>query len=360
MQIAGRSIGPDQPPYIVAEVGCNHSGQLDSALKLIKLAKQAGANAVKFQAYTEDTITIDSARPEFRLTEGPWKGRTLYQLYRDCKTPFHWFELIASRAREAGITWFASVFDKSAVDILMKLDVPAFKIASFELVDLPLIEYVAQTGKPIILSTGMASCGEIDEAVDAAYEGIRKTATDFAFPEPELALLHCISGYPTPPDEANLLGIGELRQSYPSIPAGISDHTVGLEVPIAATTLGACIIEKHFKPQWFRGPDTKFSIAPVEFRKMVTAVHNTWDALQPVHAGSEEASRPLRRSLYVVKEMTAGESYTEANVRSIRPGAGLPPKELPNVLGKTAARDIPAGTPLTAELLAPAPSPSTS
>jgi len=344
MQIDGRFIGPDHPPYIVAEVGANHGGGLDNALKLIKQAKQAGADAVKFQAYTEDTITIASSRPEFRITEGLWKGRTLYDLYKDCKTPFHWFELIASRARDADITWFASVFDKSAVDMLMKLDVPAFKIASFELVDLPLIEYVAQTGKPMILSTGMASVAEIDEAVDTAWAGINHG----------LALLHCVSGYPTPHEEANLLGIHQLQEQWPDVPVGISDHTADLAVPIAATALGAMIIEKHFKPQWFRGPDTKFSMAPVQFRQMVDAVHAAWAAMQTAHADSEEPQKALRRSLYIVKEMAAGECYTEANVRSIRPAAGLPPKELANVLGRTAACDIAAGTPLTWDLVAPA------
>jgi N-acetylneuraminate synthase len=222
--------------------------------------------------------------------------------------------------------------------MLVKLDVPAFKIASFELVDPLLIRYAAQAGKPMILSTGMASIEEIDAAIDAAWG-------------PELALLHCVSGYPTPADEANLLGIGALQEMH-KLPVGLSDHTADIVLPIAATALGACIIEKHFKPRYFRGPDAKFSVAPAQFRQMVDAVHATWAAMQEMHAGSEEASRPLRRSLYVVQAMAAGAQFSLENVRSIRPGAGLPPKELADVIGKRAAADIAAGTPLAWELIA--------
>jgi len=335
MQIAGRSIGLERRPYIVAEVSCNHGGRLDLALGLIEHAAAAGADAVKFQAYEAGTITIESDRPEHRISSGLWKGQNLYRLYRNTQTPFHWFPEIARHAEEVGITWFASVFDRSSVDMLMRLDVPAFKIASFELIDLPLIRYAAQTGKPMILSTGMASTDEIAEA--------------YAYAGNDAALLHCVSGYPTPAKEANLGGMIDLGATFTRV--GISDHTAGIEIPIAAATLGACIIEKHFKPQWFKGPDSKFSLAPKNFREMVDGVHTVWDAMQATVPVSEEPMRAFRRSLWVTADVAAGEQLTEANVRSIRPGGGLLPKELDRVLGKAAACDIARGTPLTWELV---------
>jgi len=337
MQISGRTIGCEQPPFIVAEVSCNHGGQREHALSLIRLAHEAGADAVKFQAYEASTITIESARPEFKIREGLWAGHDLHTLYRETQTPFRWFPELAEYAAEVGIIWFASVFDRSSVDMLMKLGCPAFKIASFELIDLPLIRYVAQTRKPMILSTGMANDDEITDAL--VYAGN------------EAALLHCVSGYPTPEAEANLERLQELHSYFPLV--GLSDHTVGIEAPIAATALGACIIEKHFKPQWFKGPDAKFSLAPAAFKAMTTAVRNAWAMMQPGKRTSEEPMRALRRSLWVVREVAAGERFTSENVRSIRPGGGLAPKELDAVLGKMAASDIPRGTPLAAELISP-------
>jgi len=337
MRIAGRSIGSEQSPYIVAEVSANHGGQLAQALEMIELAAQAGADAIKFQAYEAGTISIASARPEMTIREGLWKGQNLYALYRMTQTPFKWFPELAAKAEAVGVTWFASVFDKTSVDMLMKLDCPAFKIASFELIDLPLIDYVAQTGRPIILSTGMATLEEITEAY-SAVDGRTQTC-----------ILHCVSGYPTPAAEARLDRLCELKDYY--VRVGISDHTVGAEIPVAATALGAVMIEKHFKPQWFRGPDTKFSLAPVQFKAMVGQVRAIWSALQPKTSTVEEPMRAFRRSLWVVDEVEAGEAFSAANVRSIRPGGGLLPKELPAVLGKTAARDIHKGTPLTSDLI---------
>jgi len=336
MKIAGREIGPSEPPYIVAEIGANHGGELGRALRLIEAAKAAGADAVKLQAYTADTITLDCDGPGFRLTEGPWQGWNLHDLYAKCQTPFDWFPAIAAHARKVGITWFASAFDPSAIDMLVKLDVPAIKIASFELVDLPLIRYAAATGKPLILSLGMASDEEFMAAAAAAHGALDNRI-----------FLHCISGYPTPATEANLWRI--MR----GMNIGISDHTIGIEVPVAATALGAWMIEKHLTMSHRRKtPDSMFSLEPVEFKRMTDAVRTVWQALQPSAAASEAPQRVLRRSLYAVTDIAAGEPFTPANVRSIRPGHGLPPKEIDKVLGKTAARAIARGTPLSWDLVA--------
>lgn len=342
MQIAGRSIGPDRPPYIVAEISSNHGGQLKVALDLIRLAAEAGADAVKFQAYEADTITLPARRPEFFIREGLWQGQYLHDLYKICETPFRWFPELARCADDHGVTWFASVFDRSSVDMLMRLSCPAFKIASFELVDLPLIRHAAATGKPMILSTGMADYDEIDDAINATVSGGKFRAA---------VVLHCVSGYPTPPGEAGLARLADLRASIGKIPVGISDHTTGIEIPIAATALGACMIEKHFKSRTLRTVDGKFSLAPATFKQMVEGVRIAWAAMAAAPAESEEAQRPLRRSLFAVADIEAGETFTEANVRSVRPGNGLPPKELPNVLGKKAACAIEYGTPLRWELV---------
>lgn len=337
MNIAGREIGPNNPPYIVCEVGANHGGDLGRALRLIEAAKAAGADAVKFQAYTADTITLDCDGPDFRIDSGPWQGWRLYDLYKKCQTPFEWFPKIAEHARKIGITWFASAFDPTAVDMLVALDVPAIKIASFELVDLPLIRYAAATGKPLILSIGMASDNEIDEAAVAAIPAFNNRI-----------FLSCISGYPTPIKESNLWRL----RSYNGMNIGISDHTIGIEIPVAATALGVWMIEKHFTLSHRRlTPDSMFSTEPVQFADMVRAVRRTWDALQPHMPTSEASQRPLRRSLYVVADIKAGEQFTAANVCSIRPGHGLPPKEIDQVLGKTATRDIARGTALVSDMV---------
>jgi pseudaminic acid synthase len=340
MKIAGREIGPGHPPYIIAEISCNHRGDIREARALIAQAKQAGADAVKFQAYTADTITLDCDNPDFIIKDGPWKGRKLYELYSETQTPLDWFPALFDCARENDITAFASVFDRSSVDALEKLDCPAYKIASMEIVDIPLIKYAAKTGKPLIISTGMAHYGEIADAVDAGG-GIDN-----------VAVLHCISGYPSEVAESNLHRMSGLMNPRRHI--GISDHTLGWEVPVAATALGACIIEKHLNLSPSNGSeDAAFSLAPIEFKLMTYKVRQIWQAMQPSEAKSEESSRQLRRSLYVVSDIKAGELFTEQNVRSIRPSYGLPPKNLPDILGQRASKDIKRGTALTWDLMEP-------
>jgi N-acetylneuraminate synthase len=337
MKINGREISPRHPPYVVAEVGCNHGGSLDRALELIEAAYACGADACKWQCFMPDTLTIDSDRAEFVIADGPWKGRRLYELAKETWTPRDWFPALFEHARKVRITTFASVFDRADVDFLEGLGCPAYKIASFEIVDPPLIRYAAATGKPIILSTGMASSAEIDAAIHAA----RHTPK---------AVLICTSGYPTPPSEADL---GRLRGSYPGCVIGISDHTTGAEVPIAATALGAAIIEKHFKLTRFPNTqDGPFSMGGVPFAKMVRAVQNTWAALQPSEGESEASSRPLRRSLFAVAAIAKGETFTQANVRSIRPGNGLPPDAIGKIIGHTAACDIERGEPMRWDMVA--------
>lgn len=344
MRINGREIGPGQPPYIIAEVGASHGGNLETAILLMGAAIGAGANAVKFQAYTPDTITLDCDKPDFIIKDGPWKGRKLYELYAKAHTPLEWFPTLFKVAADYGVTAFASVFDRSSVDALEKLDCPAYKIASMEITDTPLIKYAAATGKPLIISTGMASYQEQQEAIMAAG---RDQSSN-------VALLSCVSGYPTPLDEAGLYKIKNDNFAY--VLKGISDHTKGWEVPVAATALGAMIIEKHIGLWENKSEDAAFSLNPDEFRRMCESVRAIWKAMQPSEAKSEEPSRQLRRSLYVVKDMVAGEWFSEHNVRSIRPGYGLPPKELPRILGadgydRYAKIDIARGTPLTEGLI---------
>jgi N-acetylneuraminate synthase len=342
MNIAGREIGPDHPPYIVAEISCNHGGSLDRALNLIEAAKECGADAVKFQCYTADTITIDSDRPEFIIQDGPWKGRNLYQLYKTTQTPPIWFNEIKKRADQVGITWFASVFDPGAVEILECLDCPAYKIASFELVDLPLIEYAAATGKPLILSTGMATMPEILNAVEAIGPAAAHTH----------GLLHCVSAYPTKRSDANLGRIVDIQGRFSYFDIGISDHTSGChDIPIAATALGACIIEKHFLGGYRGAEDEAFSLDEEEFAIMCLQVRSTWAALQPTTSGSEEAHLSLRRSLFAVADIKAGEEFTAENVRSIRPGHGLPPAAIGEIIGRRALRDIARGEPMAWDMV---------
>lgn len=341
MNIAGREIGPGQPPYIIAEVSCNHGGSLERALEMIWSAKACGADAVKFQATTADTITIDCDRPEFTVADGPWKGRNLYQLYKQTETPFEWFPAIKANAENAGITWFASVFSKKAVDLMVDLDAPAIKIASFEIVDLPLIRYAASmSGKPLIISTGMASGQEINAAAMALEP----------YGHDQHAMLHCVSEYPCRPDQANLLRLKYgIKYSFVD---GISDHSTGPEIPIAATALGAAIIEKHFRLSWH--PDTEdspFSLDEVDFNDMVKHVRNTWAAMQPVEIDAPAAHRPLRRSLFAVADIPAGQPFTAENVRSIRPGYGFTPAAINLFIGKTAVRDIARGEPMAWEMV---------
>ena len=342
--IAGREIGPDRPPYIVAEMSGNHNGDIGRALALIDAAKAAGADAVKLQTYTADTITIDHDGPEFRVHGGLWDGRRLYELYQEAHTPWDWHPRLFDHARSIGIHIFSSPFDPTAVELLRKLDAPAFKIASFELIDLPLIELCARTGKPLILSTGLASPQEITEAVEAA-----RRAGDGG-----VIVLHCTSAYPAPASDMNLRTLQHLAQQH-GVVAGLSDHTMGVAASVAAVALGACFIEKHFTlSRADGGVDSDFSLEPHELERLVKESREAWEALGVVRydeVPSEAASRDHRRSLYVVADVAAGEAITAANVRSIRPGHGLPPKHLPEVLNKRASRDLKRGSPLDWSML---------
>jgi len=340
IRIGARSIGAGHPVYVIAELSANHNQSFDEAVKLVRAAKDIGADAVKLQTYTADTLTIRCDRPEFRIAGGTlWDGKTLHDLYGEAYTPWEWQPRLKKVADAIGIDLFSTPFDASAVDFLEAMNVPAYKVASFEMIDLPLIDRIARTGKPIVMSTGMATLEEIDEAVAV----VRRQ-------RPSLALLKCTSAYPARPEDANLRTIADLSQRY-DVPAGLSDHTMGIAVPVAAVALGACVIEKHLT--WSRstpGPDSTFSLEVEEFRAMIEAVRAAEQALGQVRYGSgkqEAASQVFRRSLFVVADVKAGQPFTEANVRSIRPGHGLPPKFLPQILGRHAQCDIPRGTPLS-------------
>jgi pseudaminic acid synthase len=344
--IAGRRVGQGAPVYIVAEMSANHNQNLDQAFRLVHAAKEAGADAIKLQTYTADTMTLHSDKENFRIACGTlWDGRTLHDLYEEAFTPWEWQPKLKQVAESLGLHLFSSAFDASAVDFLEQINVPAHKIASFELVDLDLIRKMARTGKPLIMSTGMADESEIAEAVKAAGEA---GAT-------EIALLKCTSAYPAPPEEANLLTIPELARRF-DCPAGLSDHTMNVAVPVAAVALGACIIEKHFcLSRADGGPDSAFSLEPQEFGAMVEAVRTAEKALGSVQfaPGAHEVnSRKFRRSLFVVENVRKGDVFTPENVRSIRPSDGLHPRHLGEILGARAARDIERGTPLDWKLIA--------
>jgi pseudaminic acid synthase len=343
VKIAERAIGANLPVYIIAELSANHGQSLDRAAQLVRAAHAAGADAVKLQTYTADTLTIRCDRPEFRVGGGTlWDGRTLYDLYGEAYTPWDWQPKLKVLADQLGLHLFSTPFDPSAVDYLEKMGVPAHKIASFEIVDLPLVERIARTGKPIIMSTGMATLREIADAV----ETIRSVKAG------PLALLKCTSAYPSLPESMNLQTIPHLAEAF-ACPVGLSDHSLGIAVPVAAVALGASIIEKHLTLSRAEpGPDSAFSLEPHEFRAMVDAVRVAEKALGRVHYGadlSEEKSRVFRRSLFVVQYVKAGERFTADNVRSIRPGHGLPPKFLSAILGRRAACNLERGTPLAWE-----------
>lgn len=344
LSIKGRIIAPDQPTYIVAEMSANHSHDFDKAVKIIEAAHQAGADAVKLQTYTPDTITINSDKPYFQIEGTIWDGRTLYDLYGEAYTPWDWQPKLQQVANDLGLNLFSTPFDFTAVDFLEEMNVPVHKIASFENVDIPLIRYIARTGKPIIMSTGMANLAEIDEAVRA----IRAEGNN------QIALLKATSSYPAPVEEANLRTIPHLAETFDVI-AGLSDHTMGATVPIAAVSLGARVIEKHFTlSRNDPGPDSSFSMEPDEFRQMVDAVRMAEKAVGSVNYGpteKEKNSLAFRRSLFVVKDIKAGEVFTAEHIRSIRPAHGLHTRHYEEVLGRKAAQDIERGTPLAWELV---------
>ncbi len=343
-EIAGRKIGPNEPPYVIAELSGNHNGDIDRALALVDAAKEAGADAVKLQTYTADTITIDHDGPGFVIKGGLWDGRKLYQLYQEAHTPFAWHRPIVEHARKRGITVFSSPFDPTAVDFLENLAVPAYKIASFELVDLPLVRKVARCGKPLIMSTGMANETEIRDAIETARQAGAHS----------ILLLHCVSGYPAPITDVNLRTLPDLARRF-DVLAGLSDHTMGIGVAAAAVALGACVIEKHITLRRADGgPDAAFSLEPHDFASMVTACREAWGALGHVTyecKESEKGNVQFRRSLYVVADMKVDEPFSELNVRSIRPGFGMPPRDLDWVIGRRAAKAITRGTPLSPDLI---------
>jgi N-acetylneuraminate synthase len=345
IRIGGRRVGAGEPAYLVAELSANHNQSIDRAIETIRAAKAAGADAIKLQTYTADTLTIDSDAEWFRVRGTLWDGRTLHDLYREAFTPWEWHRRLRDVAAEEGLDFFSTPFDDTAVDFLEELGVVAHKVASFENVDLPLLRRVAATGKPLIVSTGMATLAEVDEAVRT----VRGAGGA------ELALLKCTSAYPCTPDTMNLRTIPHLAEAF-GVPVGLSDHSMEAAVPAVAVSLGACIVEKHFTlDRAAGGPDSAFSLEPHEFRAMVNAVRVAEQALGEVRYGpapAEEGSRVFRRSLFVVEDVRAGEAFTPRNVRSIRPGYGLHTRHLEQVIGRVAARDVARGTPLDWDLVA--------
>ncbi len=337
-KINDHQVGEDHDPYIISEMSGNHNNDINRAFKIIKAAKDAGADAIKLQTYTPDTITLDHDGPGF-TSSGLWEGKRLYDLYAEAMTPWEWHKDLFDYAREIDITIFSSPFDKTAVDFLESLNTPAYKIASFEIVDIPLIQYAASTGKPIIISSGLASLTEMQEAIDA----VKSTGNS------NIAMLHCVSGYPAPYNDCNLKTIPDMQNKL-GVTIGLSDHSHGISAPVAAVTLGASIIEKHMTlRRQDGGVDSNFSLEPKEFAAMSKACREAKQALGKVNYNlkkSEKENLNLRRSIYSCKEIKAGEIFTAENVRSVRPGFGLAPKHLPDLLGKVAKKNIPFGTPI--------------
>jgi len=338
ISIAGRKIGSDFPPYLIAELSANHNGSIDRALKSIQVAKESGADAVKLQTYTPDTMTIDSDRSEFQITSGLWSGFNLYDLYQWAHTPFEWHKELFDFASEIGLTIFSTPFDETAVDLLEELNAPAYKIASFEIVDLPLIEYIAKTKKPMIISTGMATPDEIQDAVSTAG----KAGCD------QIAILHCTSSYPAPSKDLNLLQIPKMIETYKKT-IGFSDHSLGISGATAAVSLGARIVEKHFTINTEDGgPDSAFSSGPDELKQLSKALLEAWESLgkaDSTRPDSEDQSRQHRRSIYFIKDLPAGHKITDQDIKRIRPGLGLAPKYLSKIIGSTLKNDVKRGTP---------------
>jgi pseudaminic acid synthase len=342
--IKNRLIGVNHPPYVVAEMSANHNGSLDAAFKLVDIAKRCGASAIKLQTYRADTITLNSVRPEFIIREGIWAGKTLYELYDWAHTPWDWHKPLFEYAESIGITIFSSPFDFTAVEFLEKLNAPAYKIASFEAVDIPLIRYVAQTGKPMIISTGMADEYEIEEAVAAAREGGCE----------QLALLHCVSGYPAKPEEYNLNTIRDMVDRF-DVVIGLSDHTLDNATAVASVALGASVIEKHFTiDRNGGGPDDSFSLEPADLAALCRDVRTAWSSLGRVdyrRRPSEQANVMFRRSLYFVRSLVAGQVIGPCDVKSVRPGNGLSPKLIDQVIGRRVKKDVLACSPVRLESL---------
>ncbi len=339
ISIAGRRIGPDSSPYVIAEMSANHNGDIEAAMRIIQEAARSGADALKIQTYRPDTITLQSDLPDFQISGGLWAGRTLYELYEWAHTPWDWHKPLFDCARDCGITIFSSPFDNTAVDLLEDLNAPAYKIASFEAVDLPLIRYVAGTGKPMIISTGMADADEIQEAIAAARNGGCE----------ELAILHCVSGYPAPAEDYNLRTIPDMIERF-GLVTGLSDHTLENTTAIASVALGARIIEKHFTlDRNGGGPDDSFSLEPPDLQQLVAGARTAFAALGHVDYGrksSEQGNVQFRRSLYFVKDLRAGETITADAIRSVRPGYGLPPKHTEAIIGSQVLCDVQKNTPV--------------
>lgn len=342
IEIAGRRIGADAPPYVIAEVSANHNGSIDTAMRMIEAARDAGADAVKLQTYRPDTITLESDAPDFRIEGGLWDGRTLYDLYEEAHTPWEWHAPLFARARELGITMFSSPFDFTAIDLLESLGAPAYKIASFEIIDTPLIRYAARTGKPLIISTGLANDVEIEKAIAAAREG---GCT-------QLAILHCVSGYPAPAGDYNLRTLPDMIGRF-GVVTGLSDHTLDNTTAVASVALGASIIEKHFTlDRSGGGPDDSFSLEPKDLAELCTSARTAWDAMGSVNyerKASELGNIKFRRSLYFVRDIAKGETIRPEDVRSVRPGYGLTPDQYDRVVNRRAKRDVARNTPVTAD-----------
>jgi len=344
VKIGKKSLGENRDVFIIAEISANHRQSFDTAVELVRKAKECGADAVKFQAYTPDTMTIDADNEYFRIKHPQWGGQTLYELYKKAYTPWKWFKELKKIAEDTGIIFLCTAFDKTSVDMLEELDICAHKIASFELVDLPLIEYAAKTGKPLIMSTGMADMDEIQEALDTAKR----------FGVEEIILLKCVSSYPAEPQEMNLRTIPDMKDRF-NCPVGLSDHSLGIGASVCAVALGAAIIEKHFTlSRKTKTPDSFFSLEPQELKDLVGNIRIAEKALGKVHYGltnEEKKCSVFRRSLFVVKDVKAGEKVSNENIRSIRPGCGLPTKYIEKVIGRTFKKDLSKGTPLNWDLI---------
>jgi len=340
MIINSREIGKNNPPYIIAELSANHNGDIQRAFDSILAAKEAGADAVKIQTYTADTMTIDCDAEDFQIKDGLWGGYSLYDLYKEAQTPYEWHKPLFDYAKKIGITIFSSPFDETAVDLLEELNTPAYKIASFEMIDFPLVEYVAKTGKPMIISTGMANLEEIEEVVEVA----RNSGCQ------DLILLHCVSAYPAPIDQINLRTIVDLSERF-GVLSGLSDHTMGVEVATTSVALGACLIEKHFTlSRADKGPDSEFSLEPDELKKLCQNTKIAWQSLGEAgyeRKAAEEDNVKFRRSIYAINDIKEGESFTKENIKRIRPGFGLSPKHWGELLLSKAGCNIARGEPIS-------------